>query len=293
MILNNSEHTYIKVDGDGIISSINNPNQLIVSYRGGLPWSDYFIENFRPDPSGLFYSLPNGNYVNISIFSEEDGQIILINDISKIIDLNIATSKHHRLNAMMEMSGSISHQIKTPLANALLQSELLLDDLNEDRIYKIINSITNINTLLNEIFIFSKSKSDGVGLLRSRSIIASLSSDFIGTTSINSSGDDVSFIGNETLIVSALSNLVQNSIDARADSTISIHTSTINGVALFSYTDTSGGFSNSNKSTNGGWGIGMSVTKFIIEAHGGSINYRNTDNGVNINITIPIENSIS
>jgi two-component system sensor histidine kinase FlrB len=89
----------------------------------GELWVDIIRERFAPrSDDGHEISLVNGKRVSLLSRSleEEPGQIILITDQTETRQLQQSLSRHQRLTEMGQMVSSLAHQIRTPLAAAML-----------------------------------------------------------------------------------------------------------------------------------------------------------------------------
>lgn len=290
----------IIVDSGGLIEDANSvATNLIGSDILNNSWSKIYLDNFSVEASGLYYSLKNDKYVRLEFNLVDDGQVIFIMDITKLIDLIGAKSKSMRLLAMGEMAGSISHQIKTPIAVASIQAEMAIEDGHDNtKINKIIDSLDSITNLLDEMLSFSVDNK--VEVINSFEIIDDLMKMYQNIC-INRAGTDVIFVGNLKMIVNMMTNIINNSLETNTIMpVITIKSKIAGGYCVFTYTDNCGGvnqeidiFSRNQSSKEHGSGLGMNVVKFIIEAHGGHINYeRKNGDGILINILIPLEKSI-
>src|SRR5690606_24896663 len=68
-----------------------------------------------------------------SALASGGGRIVLIHDITAAHEMKASLERNQRLAAMGEMAASLAHQLRTPLATALLYSaNLAKPDLAED-----------------------------------------------------------------------------------------------------------------------------------------------------------------
>jgi two-component system sensor histidine kinase FlrB len=303
MNIHNFKTGIIIVNPDGIVVEANNNVGVLLGRDiKGETWSKIYLDNFTMEISGLFYSLRDGNYVGLEINQDGDNQVIFIIDYTKLVDIIEAKAKTMRLLALGEMAGSISHQIKTPLSIAGLQAEMLLDNnqdsSDETKIKKIISSLDSITNLLDEMLVFSTDNK--VEAINSFEVINELQHIY-PDTSIERHGSNIGFVGNNKMIINMLTNIVNNSLETKSSNPRIVIKSAISGTfCKFTYSDNCGGvgedidiFSRNQSTKEQGSGIGMNVVKFIVEAHGGHINYKkNINEGILININIPLEKSM-
>lgn len=289
----------ISVDNRGIVTGCNSRGNILIPgcEIGGL-WSDIYMKNLNVEASGLYYSVEDGGYVGLEINQASNHQYIIVTDYTKLVDIIEAKAKTMRLMALGEMAGSISHQIKTPLLVASMQVEMLEEETDNKRLNKIMNSLDTIRVLLDEMLIFStENKVEGVS---SHELIIELMRSY-PDVNIKKSGKDVGFVGNSKMIINMMSNLINNSVETGfINPKINIKSKPNGAFCEIIYSDNCGGvdpeidiFSRNQSTKVNGSGIGMNVVKFIVEAHGGYINYKKkTGEGIMININIPLEKSM-
>lgn len=97
--------------------------ELLRTPLQGELWVDIIRTRFAPrSDDGHEISLANGKRVSLLSRSleEEPGQIILITDQTETRRLQQSLSRHQRLTEMGKMVSSLAHQIRTPLAAAML-----------------------------------------------------------------------------------------------------------------------------------------------------------------------------
>lgn len=97
----------------------------------GCPWGDIIRDCFRPRADdGHEVSLVDGRRVSIATASlaDEQGQIILLNDLTETRELQDRFARQERLTTMGKMVAHLAHQIRTPLASAMLYASQALDE---------------------------------------------------------------------------------------------------------------------------------------------------------------------
>lgn len=127
----------VVIDDSGFIQQFNPAAQSLFRglAEGGL-WSDIQDTQFLPDRQGDEYRLISGRLVSLTRRSlhPEPGQILLMLDITTTRDLQERLERRQRLSAMGEMAAQLAHQIRTPLASALLYTaHLSRDDLSREQ----------------------------------------------------------------------------------------------------------------------------------------------------------------
>lgn len=87
------------------------------------PWLNVVQMAFAPQvDDGHEISLRNGKKISLQISSLENnqGQLLLLQDLTPTRQLQEQLARHQRLSAMGRMLASLAHQLRTPLATALL-----------------------------------------------------------------------------------------------------------------------------------------------------------------------------
>jgi two-component system sensor histidine kinase FlrB len=114
----------VVLDGDGAVQECNpGAKQLLGEPLQRAMWRTVVERAFAPRrDDGHEISLKSGRRVNISTCSldDEPGQILLIKDITETRQLQEQLAQLRRLSEMGRMVAALAHQIRTPLASALL-----------------------------------------------------------------------------------------------------------------------------------------------------------------------------
>ena len=129
LLLNVLPGGIVVLDGEGIVNECNPAaEELLGQTLLGQSWSEIIQRAFAPrSDDGHEISLSDGRRVNISTcpLGSEPGQILLITDVTEMRRLQDRLSHQQRLAAMGETAASLAHQIRTPLASALLYASNL------------------------------------------------------------------------------------------------------------------------------------------------------------------------
>ncbi len=217
----------VVLDGRGMV---NECNPAAISLLGepllGESWRLVIERSFKPMPSGQDVVTNNGRVVNIStcpLGNNLPGQIILLQDVTINRQLQAQLDQQKRLATMGQMAAQLAHQIRTPIASALLYaSHLKKNNLSEEHRLKfadkILNRIKNLENLIKDMLLFSKN-----GMEKSVTLNIHELFDTIEYSTVLSQDTQISFInqindkipnafiqGNQNLLVSAILNLVEN-----------------------------------------------------------------------------------
>ena len=122
----------IILDGRGVVREANPAARALLGEPlEGQLWRDLIQQRFAPrDDDYHEVSLRTGRRVSLATRSleGEPGQLILINDLTETRQLQSELARNERLSALGRMVASLAHQIRTPLASALLYAEHLTDE---------------------------------------------------------------------------------------------------------------------------------------------------------------------
>ncbi|MGZ8182342.1 MAG: sensor histidine kinase [Methylobacter sp.] len=177
--------------------------------------------------------LRNGKRVNMTVSrdvacsdSSNSGQVILLSDVSEMRNLQDMLNQQKQLSAMGEMVASMAHQVRTPLATAILYASQMsspaLDNEKRQRFsQKILERLQYLERQVNDMLIFAK---DGRLAMETFSLAELLNhlreavKEYTGSGGIvlqiiNEVQNDA-MLGNENALRGALLNLLNNAVDA-------------------------------------------------------------------------------
>ncbi len=154
----------VVINGDGVVQQYNaKVVDLIGEPLSGIAWHQVIKRAFRSSGSGDEATLKNGRIVSISTnpLGEEPGQIILLKDVTETRALHDMLHRHKRLSTIGEMSASLAHQIRTPLASSLLylshlqQADMSPQD-HQRCVDKILSRLRHLDRLVNDMMLFAR-----------------------------------------------------------------------------------------------------------------------------------------
>lgn len=118
----------IVVDDKDRIDQFNHVAELLFpEIRWGRLWSEVFSEEISIQTANNEWRLKDGRCISVSqkSLSPDPGKILVVVDVSDSRDLQEQLNRQQRLAEMGEMAAQLAHQIRTPVASALLYSEHL------------------------------------------------------------------------------------------------------------------------------------------------------------------------
>jgi two-component system sensor histidine kinase FlrB len=156
----------VVLDGAGYVQLCNPAaEELLGTPLIGVLWRDVITRSFTPRiDDGHEVSLRDGRRVSIAtraLVNDEPGQLLLIKDVTQTRLLQERLNHHERLLALGEMMASLAHQIRTPLAAALLYGSYLkrADLSNADRQHctaKLVARLQHMERLIQNMLSFAR-----------------------------------------------------------------------------------------------------------------------------------------
>ncbi len=225
------------------------------------------------------------------------GRLLLIHDITVAHELKANVERNQRLAAMGEMAASLAHQLRTPLATALLYSANLaqpdLPDAARTRFAgKATEQLKRLERLIQDVLLFARGESIGRDVIPAASLISEAAQtmdplcrekgvSFCVTSEV---GDSI-ITGSRKALGGALLNLLENALQAcegRTACTAEVRLgATIVGRHLrIGVRDTGLGIEPEAQprifepffTTRGqGTGLGLALALGVVRAHGGAI----------------------
>ena len=121
----------IVIDANGVVREANpSARELLGRPLEGELWRQVIARCFAPrEDDGHEISLKDGRRLSIATRSlgVEPGQLVLLTDLTDTRDLQEQLARHERLSSLGRMVASLAHQIRTPLAAALLYASHLAE----------------------------------------------------------------------------------------------------------------------------------------------------------------------
>ncbi|WP_051305082.1 sensor histidine kinase [Chitinilyticum litopenaei] len=173
----------IELDGRGLVVSMNRAaREFAPALFNGMNWQDWLAANMtataefdlwlarKPGAAEHWFSIV------CSPVPGEQSSLILMHDMTEYRSMQHALSRHERLVAMGEMAAGLAHQLRTPLAAAMLYlGHLELPDLPlQGRVRvagKIQNRLQHLEELIQNMLRFVRGQQMAVELLDLREVL--------------------------------------------------------------------------------------------------------------------------
>ncbi len=240
------------------------------------------------------------------------GRILLMHDVTAAHGLKAELARHQRLVAMGEMAASLAHQLRTPLATALLYSANLgqadLADAARIRFAsKTTAQLQRLERLIQEVLLFARGESIGCDTL----LTGELLGDAAQTVQplflekkvafrVICGASEVIVTGSRKALAGALVNLLENALQAcTAGGQVTLWASESGRQLRIGVRDTGAGiapevqlrvFDPFFTTRAQGTGLGLAIALGVVRAHGGSISVSSVPGeGSEFVILLPIE----
>lgn len=218
----------VVIDGRGLIIEHNPVAGLFLGEPLlGRMWRD--VLNALPIVENPHQRLlPDGKTISLTLspLGDEPGQIVLLTDVTEMRSLQEWADHQRRLSALGEMVASLAHQVRTPLATALLYaSHLAKSDLDVSHRSKFAAKLTerlhHLERQVNDMLTFARMGT----LAKERFSISELMTKLVENCEPLMQGKSIRFTvanrsdeddlhGNGDALLGILINLVSNAVDA-------------------------------------------------------------------------------
>jgi two-component system, sensor histidine kinase FlrB len=271
------------------------------------------LERNAPSSGSLseHIELRSGRFVNMSRRDlAGGGEVVLLTDITESHLMQVFMARQQRLLTMGELAAGLAHQIRTPLATALLYaSQMTLPDRTTADLRrcgeKTIDSLKQLDRLVNDMLSFAQG-----GAARELVSVSALLEQVAQwlrpalrggiRLTIRTQAPDLTVRANAPSLVSAILNLATNALQAAsADLNLELLARrSESGRAQIVVSDNGPGipaaireriFEPFFTTRTRGNGIGLSIVKSVVEAHRGSVRLAESIVGATFVIDLPVE----
>jgi len=221
------------------------------------------------------------------------GRILLLNDITEAARLQRELEQHKKLSAMGEMAAGLAHQLRTPLATALLYSANLAKDglKDADRLRfseRIRERLHYLERMIQEMLMFVRGEAVGEEVFALDAVVQELTQIMEPQMAAQGvrfvSGGALSGLrvrGGRKALSGALLNLVENALQAcERGGTVQLEAEGRSGQITLRVRDDGCGiapevqerlFEPFFTTRQEGTGLGLAIVRSVIEAHGGDV----------------------
>ena len=221
------------------------------------------------------------------------GKILLVHDISAAHRMKTELERSQRLAAMGEMAASLAHQLRTPLAAALLYTANLgqpgvADEARARFSDKATAQLRRLERLIQDVLLFARGESIGRDVIDASDLLAEaaqtvepLMREYGLTFATDDDCQQAIIVGSRKALFGALVNLLENAMQATpAGGKICLTGKRSGDLLALGVRDSGPGISRETQArifepfftTKGqGTGLGLAIALGVARAHGGSI----------------------
>ena len=293
----------VVLDRKGLVVDANpTAQEMLGGGLSGARWGDVIRRAFAPRrDDGHEISLANGKRLSVDTRSLErgNGQVVLLTDQTETRELQDRLSRHQRLTAMGRMMAALAHQVRTPLAAAMLYASNLRDaELPPEQVRKFSSRISerlaHMERQVRDMLVFVRGEPEPSEQLTAGSLFediqeamdAPLTASRASCSARIACDPALPLVANRDSVVGAVLNLVNNSLQAGGEGTRIDLRVLRDGERLGIVVQDSGpGMSETVLRQIGqdffttrarGTGLGIAVVRSVAAAHGGELEMQST-----------------
>ncbi len=300
----------VVIDGEGIIRECNSEAATLLN-QPLLGWSWATIVKREVCDGGSQdgdIQLRDGRWLSLSRrpLREGSGEVLLLADVSESRRISALRQRQERLTTIGEMTASFAHQVRTPLASAMLYAAKL-DAIDPDQAraaQKIRDRLNDLGRMINDMLGFAAGKNPVEESCRVAELLADV------RTAIAPQLDEQTVIGiapvdaslcifaNKEALKGALLNLVTNAVQACGDEArVELTAECDERSVILSVSDNGPGIPTEVQSRvfepffttrPQGTGLGLAVVKSVATSHGGSVDVESSADGARLTLRLPL-----
>lgn len=298
------------IDGDGIICECNHQaTELLDTPLLDVAWSVVVQREFcRGASVDGELKLKCGRWLSLSRqpLGHEPGEVLLLADITKSRGNAELLERADRLASIGEMTARLGHQIRTPLASALLYADQLKKSGGSEQkeVAGIIASrLSDLSSLVDDMLQFAGGAThcgQPIAIARLLEDVAETITPLLKSGSrikIEIADDTLETVANRDALKGALLNLVTNAIQfCDTDPVIELSAVRTRDMICLTVSDNGCGihadirarvFEPFFTTRPQGTGLGLAVVRSVARAHGGEVILDSSGEGASISICIP------
>ena len=299
------------LDQGGVIQEANpGAHDLLGEDLIGFSWEAMAARSFVPESQEL--QLRDGRWLSLSVraLDEGEGRIVLLTDVTETRRLQEMLNHNRRLAALGEMSASLAHQIRTPLASVLLYlSQLddasLVPQRRKQFVERARERLCHLEQMLNNMLAYARGDQAQQQPLDPQQLVEG----FVqilqpqltlhgGRLVVNDRCRGETLLGNRDALLGALVNLGVNALQACEEMPwLELTLEAEQGQLHLSLADNGSGIPDSLRekifepfftTRPNGTGLGLAVVKAVIEGHDGELSFESLSVGTRVHIRLPL-----
>ncbi len=299
----------IILDSNGAISEANGKaTELLNQPLLGRPWAEIVKREFTPvDNADGELQLNDGRILSLQRrrLGEERREILLLTDVTESRRMADMLAHHQRLSAIGEMTARLAHQIRTPLASALLYAEQISpgDKSPKTPAKRIIDRLRELDRMVIDMLQFAggaRHDDEGINVERLLADVAETgAAQLLGDAriAVHIADSDLRVAGNRGALKGALLNLLDNALQACTnDGHVELSAVRDGDRVCLTVTDNGCGIAASQHeqvfeafftTRPQGTGLGLAVVRSVAEAHAGKVVLDSGESGTTVALCLP------
>lgn len=308
----------VVLDDSGCAVQINPAaSRLLGGIKVGAGWTAIQTEALQPgDTPGEYLCDERRLAIAVTPLDSAGGRIVLLHDITEAQHLKTQAERHQRLAAMGEMAAQLAHQLRTPLAAALLyagnlENAALSPAAHAAIAQKTVARLKHIERLIQDMLLFARGEALGREHFSVADILAELTQDFEPLAknshvqfAVKDESANAVLTGKRKSLVSALTSLLENALQAvtgREDGRVGISVQRKESSLLLIVEDNGCGMDKATAARlfepfyttrSDGTGLGLAIARGVVRAHGGGIDVVSSPGaGARFSVSLPCPNN--
>jgi two-component system sensor histidine kinase FlrB len=299
------------MDGDGVIRQRNSQASALLNQPLiGCSWATVVKREVREGGSrDGNIQLRDGRWLSLSRrpLKSEPGEVLLLADVTDSLRMSELRQRNERLTEIGKMTAQFAHQVRTPLASAMLYAGQLDRSTpgNARVAEKITIGLLELKRMVNDMLGFAAGAQRAQQQVRVVDLLEDVRQTVDGqlgdgtTLRVSVTNKELEVAANRDALKGALLNLVTNADQAgKGKATILLHGHRFGDRVHLCVSDTGPGVSDDVRSKlfepffttrPQGTGLGLSVVKAVASAHGGSVSVATSKQGTCFTIELPAE----
>lgn len=310
----------VVLDAQGCVEETNPvAERLLGEPLAGERWSEVQSRALEATPTHGEWILHHGEQRVSMSRSEREGSggaILLLQDITESHNMEAQLQRHKRLSAMGEMAAALAHQLRTPLATALLYTSNLRDTAlsEEERLRftdKALGRLRHLEALIKDMLVFvrgGKNAQEDVlvsGLISDvQQVMEPQMAQHGVAFEVRNHCSDLIILGSREALTGALTNLLANAMQACVNDGKVLLEAILEKkqYILLRVTDNGRGISPDMlerlfepffTTRTEGTGLGLAIVREVAHIHGGDVTVKSKlGKGSEFNLRLPVNNSL-
>jgi two-component system, sensor histidine kinase FlrB len=283
----------------------------------GRHWGDVVCEYLEPTLTvGEWLLALRRVSIAESVLASAGGKILLIHDVTVAHQMKTELERSQRLAAMGEMAASLAHQLRTPLATALLYTSNLgqpgvSDEARVRFSCKASAQLRRLERLIQDVLLFARGESLGKDIIQASELLSDaaqtvepLMREARLAFTVNEACLGERIVGSRKALCGALVNLLENALQATpAGGNICLTGKKSGDFLRIGVRDSGPGVASETQvrifepffTTKGqGTGLGLAIALGVARAHGGTIElFSEPGAGAEFVMTLPVASAES